>query len=124
MTNMKFLGSLTLVGALATTLVASPLTRAQEAQKKIEIVAKRFEFSPERYHCQEGVSQVELLVVTSQDVDHGLKITELGVNLKISKGKPSEATFTPTEVGDFTGQCTSFCGSGHGGMKMTIHVTE
>jgi cytochrome c oxidase subunit 2 len=122
MTNMKFLGSLTLVGALATTLVASPLTRAQEAQKKIEIVAKRFEFSPNDITVKKG--EPVLLVVTSQDVDHGLKITELGVNLKISKGKPSEATFTPTEVGDFTGQCTSFCGSGHGGMKMTIHVTE
>ena len=122
MTKMKFIGSLFLAGAITTTLVAPHHSRAQEAPKKIEIVAKRFEFSPNDITVKKG-EPVEL-IVTSQDVDHGLKITELGVNLKISKGKPSEATFTPTEVGDFTGQCTSFCGSGHGGMKMTVHVTE
>jgi cytochrome c oxidase subunit 2 len=122
MTKMKFLGSLFLTGALTTTLVAPHRSRAQEAPKKIEIIAKRFEFSPNEITVKKG-DPVEL-IVTSQDVDHGLKITELGVNLKISKGKPSEATFTPTEAGDFTGQCTSFCGPGHGGMKMTIHVTE
>ena len=122
MTKMKFFGSLFLAGALTTTLVAPHHSPAQEVPKKIEITAKRFEFSPNEITVKKG-EPVEL-VVTSQDVDHGLKITELGVNLKISKGKPSEATFTPTEVGDFTGQCTSFCGPGHGGMKMTIHVTE
>jgi cytochrome c oxidase subunit 2 len=122
MTKMKFLGSLFLTGALTTTLVAPHHSRAQEAPTKIEITAKRFEFSPNEITVKKG-EPVEL-VVTSQDVDHGLKITELGVNLKISKGKPSEATFTPSEVGDFTGQCTSFCGPGHGGMKMTVHVTE
>jgi cytochrome c oxidase subunit 2 len=122
MTKMKFLGSLCLTGALTTTLVAPHRYHAQEAPKKIEIIAKRFEFSPNEITVKKG-EPVEL-VVTSQDVDHGLKIAELGVNLKISKGKPSEAAFTPTEVGDFTGQCTSFCGPGHGGMKMTVHVTE
>jgi len=122
MTKMKFFGSLFLAGALTTTLVAPHHSRAQEAPKKIEITAKRFEFSPNEITVKKG-EPVEL-IVTSQDVDHGLKITELGVNLKISKGKPSEAAFTPTEVGDFTGQCTSFCGPGHGGMKMTVHVTE
>lgn len=122
MTKMKFFGSLFLAGLLTTTLVAPHRSRAQEAPKQVEITAKRFEFSPNEITVKKGES-VEL-VVTSQDVDHGLKITELGVNLKISKGKHSEATFTPTEAGDFTGQCTSFCGAGHGGMRMTIHVTE
>ena len=122
MTKMKFLGSLLLVGALTTALVAPRHTGAQEAPKKIEVSAKRFEFSPNEITVKKG-EPVEL-IVTSQDIDHGLKITELGVNFKISKGKSSEASFTPTEVGDFIGQCTSFCGSGHGGMKMTIHVTE
>ena len=122
MTKTKFIGSLFLVGALTTTLVAPHHTRAQEAPKKIEVSAKRFEFSPNEITVKKG-EPVEL-IVTSQDIDHGLRIAELGVNIKISKGKSSEASFTPTEVGDFVGQCTSFCGSGHGGMKMTIHVTE
>jgi cytochrome c oxidase subunit 2 len=122
MTKMKLIGSLFLVGVIATTLVAPHRSRAQESPKRMEIAAKRFEFSPNEITVKKG-EPVEL-IVTSQDVDHGLKITELGVSLKISKGKSSEATFTPTEVGDFTGHCSSFCGAGHGGMMMTIHVTE
>ncbi len=122
MTKMKFIRSLFLAGVLTTTLVAPHYSRAQETPKKIEIVAKRFEFSPSEITVKKGEPVV--LVLTSQDIDHGLKITELGVNLKISKGKSNEASFTPTEAGNFPGQCNSFCGSGHGGMKLTIHVTE
>ncbi len=119
---MNFLGLLFVARVFIVMLGTSLQIRTQEAPKKIEIVAKRFEFSPNALTLKKG--EPVKLIVTSQDIDHGLKITELGVNIKISKGKSSEATFTPTEVGNFTGQCISFCGAGHGGMKMTVHVTE
>jgi len=44
------------------------------------------------------------------------------VTISAKKGETKEVTFTPDKTGDFTGQCSVFCGSGHGAMKMTLHV--
>jgi cytochrome c oxidase subunit 2 len=53
-----------------------------------------------------------------------LKFKDLNVVVTAKKGQTSEVTFTPDKVGTFVGQCSVFCGSGHGSMKMTLHVTE
>jgi cytochrome c oxidase subunit II len=97
-------------------------SRAEDAPRRIEIVAKRFDFTPGDITLKKGVPVV--LALTSQDVDHGVKFKELDLTLKAKKGESSQVTFTPTEVGTFVGQCSVFCGSGHGQMKMTLHVTE
>ena len=38
--------------------------------------------------------------------------------------KPAELAFTPDKTGDFVGHCSVFCGSGHGSITLTLHVTE
>lgn len=96
--------------------------RAQAASQRVEITAQRFGYAPDKITLKKGVPVV--LVLTSKDVDHGLKFKGLNVNIKVKKGSSSEVTFTPTQVGTFVGQCSVFCGSGHGEMKMTLHVTE
>lgn len=96
--------------------------RAQNEPQRIEIVAKRFDYTPADITLKKGVPVV--LTLTSKDVDHGLKFKELGLNIKVKKGQTNEITFTPTKTGTFVGQCSVFCGSGHGSMKMTLHVTE
>lgn len=63
------------------------------------------------------------LKLFADDVTHSLLIKDLGVNQVVTKGKPAEITFTPRSEGDFKGQCGHFCGSGHGNMKFTVHVT-
>jgi cytochrome c oxidase subunit 2 len=95
---------------------------AQGNSQRIEIVAKRFEFTPNDITLKRGTPVV--LVLTSKDVPHGLKFKRLNLSIKVKKGATSEVAFIPTEVGDFVGQCAVFCGSGHGSMKMTLHVTE
>jgi cytochrome c oxidase subunit 2 len=97
-------------------------SKAQESPSRIEIVAKRFEFSPNDITVKKGVPVT--ITLTSKDVDHGLKFAELNVALTAKKDKVNEITFTPEQTGDFTGQCFMFCGEGHGTMKMTLHVTE
>lgn len=116
-----------LTSMLAVTLIAalSSATRpsnAQQTPRRIEIVAKRYGFTPGDITLKKGVPVV--FVVTADDVDHGLKFKELGVNIQAKKGKTSEVAFTPAQVGTFIGQCSVFCGSGHGSMRMTLHVTE
>jgi cytochrome c oxidase subunit 2 len=95
---------------------------AQDAQRRIEITAKRFDYTPGDITLKKGVPVV--LVLTSEDVSHGLKFKDLNVVVTAKKGQTNEVAFTPDKVGNFVGQCSVFCGSGHGHMKMTLHVTE
>jgi cytochrome c oxidase subunit II len=98
------------------------LSHAQDPPHRIEIVAQRFQFSPAEITIKKG--QPVILVLTSKDVEHGLKLTEFNQVVKAKKGQSSQVEFTPTETGDFVAQCAVFCGAGHGSMKLIVHVTE
>ncbi len=100
---------------------ASP-AHGQTTPRRIEITAKRFDYVPSNITLKKGEPVV--IVLKSVDVAHGLRFRELGFNVRASKGQTGEAAFTPTKTGDFVGQCSVFCGSGHGGMKLTLHVVE
>jgi cytochrome c oxidase subunit II len=102
--------------------IAPALPLHPQGTKRVEIVAKRFTFTPGDVTLKKGEPVV--LVLKSEDVDHGLKFSELNVNIKAKKGQSSEVTFTPAKAGNFTGVCSVFCGSGHGSMKLTLHVSE
>jgi cytochrome c oxidase subunit 2 len=95
---------------------------APEAPRMINIVAKRFTYEPDDITVKKGEPVV--LKLTTRDVTHGLKFEDLNLNTKVEKGKSNELAFTPTKTGDFNGQCSVFCGSGHGSMHLTLHVTE
>jgi cytochrome c oxidase subunit 2 len=95
---------------------------AQEAPKKIDVSVKKFAYEPAEITLKKG--QPVLIELTTQDVAHGLKFKELNLNTKIEKAKTAELAFTPSQVGDFVGHCSVFCGSGHGSMTLTLHVTE
>jgi cytochrome c oxidase subunit 2 len=98
------------------------LSHAQDQPHRIEIVAKRFDFTPSEITIKKG--EPVILALTSKDVQHGLKLDEFNQVVKANKGQTSEVKFTPTETGTFVAQCAVFCGAGHGSMKLTIHVTE
>ena len=111
------------IGCLAIcSLTLSGSSLAPDAPQRIEVSVKRFAYAPAEITLKKGEPVV--LVLKTEDVAHGLKFTELNLNTKIEKGKPSELAFTPDKVGDFVGHCSVFCGSGHGSMALTLHVTE
>jgi cytochrome c oxidase subunit 2 len=103
-------------------LFPTSVYRAQGVTRTIEIHAKRFTFSPAEITVKKG--ETVKLVLTSDDVTHGLMIPDLNIKQPISKGHRTEVTFTPTKPGDFKGKCDHFCGSGHGSMIFTVHVTD
>jgi cytochrome c oxidase subunit 2 len=112
-----------LVGCLAMgSLALSGFSPAPDAPRRIEVSVKKFSYAPAEITVKKGEPVV--LVLTTEDVSHGLKFKELNLNAKIDKGKPAELAFTPDKVGDFVGHCSVFCGSGHGTMTLTLHVTE
>jgi cytochrome c oxidase subunit II len=88
----------------------------------IDIVAKRFTYVPDEITLKKG--EPVILRVRASDVTHGLSIEQFNVKGDASKNKNTSYSFTPDRTGDFEGKCSHFCGSGHGSMKMTIHVTE
>lgn len=121
MTKLKAFGTMLVVPLAAVLLFTTHRVHAQPSAQRIEIIAKRFEFSPGDITVKKGVPVT--LVLTSRDVDHGLKFKDLNVAINVKRGQTKEVTFTPGNAGTFIGQCSVFCGSGHGAMKMTLHVT-
>ena len=116
----KFLLLILLVGTLATAAFSARTALAQNAPQRIVITAKRFSYSPGEITLKKG--QPVVLVLNSQDVAHGLKLRDFKINLKVKAGGTAEVQFTPEKTGDFIGHCSVFCGSGHGSMKLKLHV--
>lgn len=118
----KYMQLVLLTMVLVTTSLSCPMARAQPAPQRIEITAKRFEFSPGEVTLKKG--QPVVLVLKSLDVGHGIRIRELNVDVKVTKGGTAEVHFTPDKTGDFVGHCSVFCGSGHGSMAFKVHVVD
>jgi cytochrome c oxidase subunit 2 len=108
-----------LIGA---SFLFSPSIPAEEAPVRLEVTAKRFEFTPAEVTVKKG--QPAVLILKDLDVPHGVRFKELGIDIKAGKGQNSEAPFTPTKTGTFVGHCSVFCGAGHGKMTLTIHVVD
>ena len=96
--------------------------QAETAPRRVQVTAKRFSFEPAEITLKKG-EPVDL-VLKSLDVPHGLRFRELKVEVKVGKGGSAEVHFTPDQTGTFVGHCSVFCGSGHGSMKLTLHVVE
>jgi cytochrome c oxidase subunit 2 len=107
---------------LVTALLLIHAAPAQNTPRRIQVTAKRFTFTPGDITLKRGERVV--LVLTSADVQHGIRIKELGVDIKAGKGQTTEFAFTPDKAGTFVGHCSVFCGSGHGSMALTLHVVD
>jgi len=116
----KFLLLILLVGVLTTAVFSTHMALAQDAPQRIVITVKRFAYSPGEITLKKG--QPVVLVLKSQDVAHGLKLRDFKINIKVKAGGTAEVQFTPEKTGDFIGHCSVFCGSGHGSMKLKLHV--
>ena len=110
------------VTVLFTALAFGAPASGQATPRRIEVTAKRFDFTPGEITLKKGEPVV--LVLKSADVPHGLRFRELGVTVNAGKNQTGEVTFTPNKTGTFVGHCSVFCGAGHGSMTLTLHVTE
>src|SRR3954454_12565454 len=113
--------SKTILRAAAVCICCAGTAIADQPGHTIEIHAHRYSFTPSEITLKKG--ETVKLELFSDDVAHSLLIKDLGINQAVSKGKPAEVTITPEKPGDFHGQCGHFCGSGHGKMTFTVHVT-
>lgn len=96
--------------------------RAQAAPRRVPIVARRFQFTPDRVELERGVPVV--LALSTLDRTHGFAAPALGLEARIEPGPPLEVPLTPDRAGTFAFYCDIFCGSGHEGMSGTLVVRE
>ena len=88
--------------------------------KVFDMVAKQWEFSPNKIEVNEG--DTVILNVKSIDVDHGLAIPALGINKFLSPGNTVKIEFVAHQKGTFVFACSVSCGVGHTGMSGKIIV--
>jgi cytochrome c oxidase subunit 2 len=110
------------VSAVLLVAACAPNAMSGAEQRTIEIHAKRFAFTPAEVTVKKG--ETVTLSLISDDVPHSLLIQGVGVNAAMVKGHATQIQITPDKVGNFSGRCGRFCGSGHGSMHFVLHVTE
>lgn len=114
--------TLALLALLALASPGSPHAADPQAAEPrvIEIVAKRFQFTPDQVTLKKD--EPVILRLHSEDVTHGFFMKKLGIDAIIEPGKTVDVPLTPREAGRFITICDHFCGAGHGNMKMTLVV--
>ncbi len=100
--------------------LASPAAARADPPRVVEIVAKRFRFTPDQVTLEKD--QPVILRLRSEDVTHGFFMKRLGIDATIEPGRTVDVRLTPHEAGRFVTICDHFCGAGHGNMKMTLVV--
>jgi cytochrome c oxidase subunit 2 len=94
---------------------------AQQKEKVIRIVAKKFEFMPAEISLERGVPVI--LELTTLDVAMGFSAPEFKADVEIIPGKAVQVRLLPEKAGSFDFICDVFCGDGHEDMGGKIHVT-
>ena len=96
----------------------------QPPSKVIDVSAERFAFTPSEIKTTVG-TRLEIRV-TSDDTTHGFRIIGADINVEVPKRGKGVATvsFTPTEAGRYTFECSHTCGAGHSFMRGVIVVSK
>lgn len=93
---------------------------AQPAQREIRLLARRFEFVPKTITARKG--ERIRLVVTSEDVDHGIAIPEFGIDQIVKAKQTKVIELDANKEGRFGVICSVFCGDGHPDMTGELVV--
>jgi cytochrome c oxidase subunit 2 len=118
--------TIVLAAALLATASAATYVVARSfgtsGEKKIEIVARRFDYSPAELTLKKGVPVI--LELTSSDVPMGFNLPDFGLRADMLAGKVTEVRWVPDKTGTFVFYCDVFCGSGHEEMQGIITVVD
>ncbi|UUV19557.1 cupredoxin domain-containing protein [Fusobacteria bacterium ZRK30] len=77
----------------------------------IEVESFRYSYSPNVIVVNNG--EKIRIKFSTQDTEHGFKISEINFDLRAKKGKPAEGDFIAPKPGIYEIICSVYCGSGH-----------
>ena len=86
----------------------------------VNVRAFQFDFDPNPIIVNQG-ERVKL-IVTSQDVTHGIAIPDFNINAQLFPGRPTVVDFTADKTGSFPFLCSVSCGAGHTSMRGSLIV--
>jgi len=86
----------------------------------VNVKAFQFNFDPNPIIVNKG-ERVKL-IVTSQDVIHGIAIPDFGINARLLPGRPTVVDFAADKAGNFPFACSVSCGAGHTSMRGSLIV--
>jgi cytochrome c oxidase subunit 2 len=94
----------------------------QAGPRVIRVSAERFAYTPSEITVEKGT--VIEFHLTSEDTDHGFRIIDTDVDVKIPKRRRGETvvTYTADTAGRFIIECSRPCGAGHTAMRATLVV--
>jgi cytochrome c oxidase subunit 2 len=94
----------------------------QAGPRVINVSAERFAFTPSEITVEKGT--VIEFHLTSEDTDHGFRIIDTDVSVRIPKRRRGETVvkYTADTAGRFIIECTRPCGAGHTAMRATLVV--
>ena len=107
--------------AAATLATLAGYAAGQAAPRRIELVARKFEFTPAEISVVAG--RPVTLVIRTLDFAHGFSMPDFSVRADCVPGRDVEVSFTPDKVGRFGFVCDNFCGEGHDEMSGLLIVT-
>jgi cytochrome c oxidase subunit II len=82
-----------------------------QAPREIEMIAKRFSFTPKEVQLKVGESVV--LAIKSLDFVHGFSLPDLKLRADLMPGRITRIAFTPNKPGVLEFVCDNFCGDDH-----------
>jgi cytochrome c oxidase subunit 2 len=109
------------IGSVAMRSIAPALAQGDD-ERVIEIVARRFSFTPNEITVKRG--QPLLLAISSIDFMHGFNVPDLGLRADLVPGRVTQVRLTPVKEGPLYFLCDNFCGDGHEGMNGKFIVQE
>jgi cytochrome c oxidase subunit 2 len=70
------------------------------------------------------VGRTASLTLSSADVIHSFWVPQIGGKRDLNPGSENLLWFTPTEIGEYHGQCAELCGTSHANMRMRVFVDD
>jgi len=95
--------------------IPASIDPAKVPQQKVEMTAKKFEFTPAEVHVKQGT--LVTLEIQSIEGTHGIAIGLFGIDETLPQGEKKTIRFYAAEKGEIAFACSHFCGMGHFSMK-------
>jgi cytochrome c oxidase subunit II len=97
---------------------------SRQSDRAVTVTAERFSFTPSEIRMK--ADEALEIRLRSEDTDHGFRILDTDVDVRIPKrGKgTATVTFRPTRTGRYVFECSHVCGAGHAYMRGTIVVSR
>jgi cytochrome c oxidase subunit II len=109
-------GGSALLGALASRSAVA------QAPREIEMVARRFNFTPNEIVLK--LNEPVVLLVRSLDFIHGFNVPDLGMRFDLVPGRVTRIELRPPKAGMIEFVCDNFCGDEHEEMHGRFVVSE